>query len=87
MPGLAASNPALQKLVFALVFPMGLLMVILSGAQLYTGNTAVVTCALCEGKVRARIPMVNGCDEIQYSTHIYSSAISYHPRFDHTNMN
>ena len=53
MPGLATSNPALQKLVFALVFPMGLLMVILSGAQLYTGNTAVVTCALCEGKVRA----------------------------------
>jgi formate/nitrite transporter FocA (FNT family) len=51
MPGLAASNPGLQKLVFSLVFPVGLLMVILSGSQLYTGNTALVTCALLEGKV------------------------------------
>lgn len=34
-----------------MVFPIGLLMVILSGADLFTGNTAVVTTALIERKV------------------------------------
>ena len=52
MPGLAASNPALHKLVYSMMFPVGLLMVILSGADLFTGNTAVVTAALLEKKVR-----------------------------------
>ena len=51
MPGLAASNPALHKLVYSMMFPVGLLMVILSGADLFTGNTAVVTAALLEKKV------------------------------------
>lgn len=51
MPGLLASNPGLYRLMYALVFPFGLLMVMLSGAELYTGNTATVTMALLEGKV------------------------------------
>lgn len=38
IPGLAASNPGLAKLVFALVFPVGLTMVTLCGADLYTGE-------------------------------------------------
>jgi formate/nitrite transporter len=51
MPGLLASNPALFKLTYAFIFPVGLLMVILSGADLFTGNTAVVTSALLEKKI------------------------------------
>jgi formate/nitrite transporter FocA (FNT family) len=36
--GLLATNPGLYKLVCALVFPVGLLMVVIGGAELYTGN-------------------------------------------------
>ena len=39
------------QLIYGMVFPIGLLMVILSGADLFTGNTAVVTTALIERKV------------------------------------
>merc|ERR1719331_2206378 len=50
-PGLAASNPGLQKIVLgAFGLPFGLMMVLLSGAELFTGNTAMVTMALLEGK-------------------------------------
>lgn len=41
--GIAAANPGLQKLIMALVFPVGLLTVALVGAELYTGNTAFVS--------------------------------------------
>lgn len=50
--GLAASNYGLYKLLAAMVFPVGLLMVMLGGAELYTGNTFTVACAYLEGKVR-----------------------------------
>ena len=39
-----------------MTFPIGLLMVVLSGADLYTGNTAVVTSALIEEKVNSLSP-------------------------------
>jgi len=50
-PGLAATNPGLQKIVLgAFGLPFGLMMTLLSGAELFTGNTALVTMALLEGK-------------------------------------
>ena len=50
-PGLAASNPGLQKIILgAFGLPFGLMMTLLSGAELFTGNTALVTMALLEGK-------------------------------------
>jgi formate/nitrite transporter len=50
-PGLAASNPGLQKIVAgAFGLPFGLMMTLLSGAELFTGNTALVTMAVLEGK-------------------------------------
>lgn len=49
-PGIATSNPGLAKLIIGLIFPVGLTMVTISGAELYTGNTAVVTTALYEKK-------------------------------------
>lgn len=52
-PGLAATNPGLQKIVTgAFGLPFGLLMVLTCGAELFTGNTALVTAAFYEGKVR-----------------------------------
>lgn len=50
-PGLAQSNPGLQKIVMgAFGLPFGLIMTLISGAELFTGNTALVTAAWAEGK-------------------------------------
>jgi len=51
-PGLAASNPGLQKILFgSFGLPFGLIMVLVTGGQLFTGNTAVGYAALQEGKI------------------------------------
>nr|AIU34483.1 nitrite transporter [Isochrysis zhanjiangensis] len=53
-PALAAANPGLQKIVLgAFGLPFGLMMTLVTGAELFTGNTALVTAALIEGKVKA----------------------------------
>jgi formate/nitrite transporter len=50
-PGLAQSNPGLQKyLMGAIGFPYALLIILTCGAELFTGNTALVTAAVYEGK-------------------------------------
>jgi formate transporter len=40
MPGAAAENPGLQKMVMGAVFPLGLILCVVGGADLFTGNTA-----------------------------------------------
>jgi formate/nitrite transporter len=50
-PGLAATNPGLQNIVKgAFGLPFGLMMTLVTGAELFTGNTALVTAALIEKK-------------------------------------
>lgn len=50
-PGLAATNPGLQNIVKgAFGLPFGLMMTLVTGAELFTGNTALVTAALLEKK-------------------------------------
>jgi len=50
-PGIAAENPGLQKIIFgAFGLPFGLIMTLVSGAELFTGNTALVGAAFMEGK-------------------------------------
>lgn len=50
-PGLMQSNPGLAKLITGLFgLPFGLLLVLLTGAELFTGNTAAVTAAVLEDK-------------------------------------
>ncbi|CAN0327248.1 unnamed protein product, partial [Hapterophycus canaliculatus] len=45
------ANPGLQKLLFGLFgLPFGLFMVLVAGGELFTGNTALVSAALVEGK-------------------------------------
>ncbi len=48
---LAANNPGLAKLLFALVFPVGLFMNTMHGTELFTGNTMKLPAAIIEGKV------------------------------------
>jgi formate/nitrite transporter len=40
VPGIAASNPGIQKFLMGAVFPLGLIMCAIAGADLFTGNTA-----------------------------------------------
>mmetsp|Transcript_15234 Transcript_15234/g.22495 ORF Transcript_15234/g.22495 Transcript_15234/m.22495 type:complete len:311 (-) Transcript_15234:163-1095(-) len=50
-PGIAASNPGLQKMILgAFGLPFGLIMTLVTGGELFTGNTALVTAAVMEGK-------------------------------------
>jgi len=50
-PGIAAANPGLQKIILgAFGLPFGLIMTLVSGAELFTGNTALVGASYMEGK-------------------------------------
>ena len=40
IPGIEAANPGLQKFIFGSVFPLGLILCVVAGADLFTGNTA-----------------------------------------------
>lgn len=49
-PEVSASNPAMQKLMSALVFPIGLFLVVTFGAELFTGNNAVLMPSMMNGR-------------------------------------
>ncbi len=51
LPGIQAENPGLQKLVFGSVFPVGLILVVVAGAELFTGNTACCLPALLSKRI------------------------------------
>lgn len=53
-PGITAENPALQKLLSGAVFPIGLMFVVLAGANLFTGNTAVYVPPILNKKLTVR---------------------------------
>ncbi|EFJ43734.1 hypothetical protein VOLCADRAFT_106673 [Volvox carteri f. nagariensis] len=48
--GLGVTNPVLTRLAMGALFPFGLLITLVCGAELYTGNTALVTAAVLEKK-------------------------------------
>jgi len=51
-PGLVSTNPGLQKMVYgAFGLPFGLFLVLLCGAELFTGNTALLTAAVSMGSM------------------------------------
>ncbi len=52
VPGIAAENPGLQKLLFGGVFPLGLMLCAIAGADLFTGNTAYFVPSFLSGKTR-----------------------------------
>ena len=41
-PEITASNPAMQKLLSGCMFPIGLILVVVLGAELFTGNNALL---------------------------------------------
>lgn len=57
-PQLAQANPGLQRfLLGAIGLPMGLLMTIITGAELFTANTALVPAAMYEVRHPLRAPL------------------------------
>lgn len=52
--GIAAQNPGLIKLLFAALFPINLMLVLTTGAQLFSGNSATAPAAYYEGLIHKR---------------------------------
>lgn len=52
-PELTAGNPSLQRLLSGAAFPIGLILVVMLGAELFTGNNAVLMPAALNGKLSA----------------------------------
>ena len=50
VPDIKLANPGLQKFIFGAVFPVGLILVVVAGAELFTGNTACCVPAVLSGK-------------------------------------
>ena len=50
VPEIKAANPGLQKFIFGAVFPVGLMLVVVAGAELFTGNNASCVPAVLSGK-------------------------------------
>jgi len=51
IPGIQSNNPGLQKFIFGAVFPVGLMLVVIAGSELFTGNTAVSIPGLLSGRI------------------------------------
>ena len=51
MPGLTEGNPALTKLLSGAFFPIGLILIVLVGGELFTGNAAYMTVGVFRRKV------------------------------------
>lgn len=51
IPGIKASDPGLQNFIFGAVFPVGLMLVVIAGAELFTGNTAISIPGLLSGRI------------------------------------
>ncbi len=50
LPGLSEQNPSLVKLLMGATFPVGIMLVVLAGGELFTGNTAYFIPAVLERK-------------------------------------
>lgn len=58
-PELSAGNPGLQRLLSGITFPIGLLLVVFAGAELFTGNNAIMMPGVLAGKVTFRSVLRN----------------------------
>lgn len=58
-PEITAANPGLQKLLSGLVFPIGLMLVVVLGADLFTGNNALLIPPMLEKKIEPAKVLAN----------------------------
>jgi len=50
-PGIKSINPGLQKFLFGGTFPVGLMLVVIAGSELFTGNTAISVPGVLSGRI------------------------------------
>lgn len=58
-PEWTAGNPALQKFLSGCVFPVGLIIIVILGAELFTGNNALLVPAFMHGRYSFRDVLKN----------------------------
>lgn len=58
-PEISAANPGLQKLLSAMMFPLGLFLIVMFGADLFTGNNGLLMPPMHEKRIGARSVVVN----------------------------
>lgn len=51
LPQLQIENPGLVKFIFGAVFPLGLILVVVAGAELFTGNNSFFTTGILSKKI------------------------------------
>ncbi len=56
-PGISEANPALAKLLSGAMFPVGLILVVITGAELFTSNNAVLIPAVFKRQIPALFPL------------------------------
>lgn len=54
MPEVYKTNPGVVKFMFGALFPVGLMLVVIVGAELFTGNTSYFMPAVLSGRLRKR---------------------------------
>lgn len=52
MPGVASENPGIVKFVLGALFPLGLILVVILGAELFTGNTSYFASSVLAKKLK-----------------------------------
>ena len=52
LPGIKMTNPGFQKFVFGGTFPVGLMLVVIAGSELFTGNTAISVPGVLSGRIK-----------------------------------
>lgn len=52
LPGIKMTNPGFQKFVFGGTFPVGLMLVVIAGSELFTGNTAISIPGVLSGRIK-----------------------------------
>ena len=52
IPGIKMTNPGFQKFVFGGTFPVGLMLVVIAGSELFTGNTAISVPGVLSGRIK-----------------------------------
>ncbi|MDE5727962.1 MAG: formate/nitrite transporter family protein [Duncaniella sp.] len=58
-PELQAANPAIQKLLSGAAFPIGLILTVVLGAELFTGNNAVLIPSMARGDHGPGLTLLN----------------------------
>jgi len=54
IPGITEDNPGVQNFVFAALFPVNLLLILLTGGILFTGTSAACPAAVWEGRINLK---------------------------------